>query len=258
MNKYMSKLLESGLVAAIVMCVAYLLTYFNLAGMVSAFNLPIELVEIDIPSIIRTLYKVVMNAWLLLPIIALLAIAESKLNNRELIGTIKFSAALLCIVLFTVFVIQRLLLWDWLLIGLIAYIWAKRLLIALITQRDKKGLRAKWLAAFDDSEDKSDAHAKVDSIYAVCILICALYFCSQTMYYYGVDEVRDDTWHFIARDYDDSVVVFQSEWRYVVMERDGDTLKPSYQVVRFDELGTLDYVETGKLLPEGGDGIREM
>ncbi len=50
---------------------------------------------------------------------------------------------------------------------------------------------------------------------------------------------------FIARDYDDQVVVYENEKCYVLMARDGHSLLNAYEIVRYDHIGKLDYVHTG-------------
>jgi hypothetical protein len=62
---------------------------------------------------------------------------------------------------------------------------------------------------------------------------------------------RED--YFIAADYDNQAVVYEDDTRYILMARDGARLNPVYEVVRYDHIGTLDYVHTGVLALPAGD-----
>jgi hypothetical protein len=253
-NAFFSKFLESGLVAAAVMGVAYLLTFFNIAGTLDAVCLPHEFISIGIPQIIETIYRVVVNFWVILPFALVLAVVAQYLHNRELLRCVYSTAALLALIMFSVLVLGYFLSIDWILVVIIVYIWVKHLMRPLIMQRHVRGFHNKWLAHYEEKPEKAgvtprDLAARVSM---VCLIICGLYYTSQTMYEYGVQEVQEAEYHYVAHDYDDKVVVFESDLYYVLMSSDGDTLSRDYQIVRFDELGSMSYEYTGVLTVEGG------
>jgi hypothetical protein len=248
-NAFFSKFLESGLIAAVVMGVAYVLTFFNIAGALDAFYLPHELITIGIPQIIETIFKVVVNIWAILPLIIIVVFVTRPLHNHELLRCIYSTAFLIGIIMFTFLVLDYFLAIDWILIAIVVYIWVKHLARPLLVQRKTEGYINKWNAHYggEKEDEKSVAKNVAARIAIVCLVICGLYYTSQTMYEYGKKEAGNATWHYIAHDYNDKVIVFQSDWYYVLMARDGDTLIKSYQVVRFDELGVLSYENTGVL-----------
>ncbi len=255
MSSFFAKFIESGLVAAGIMAVAYLLTFFNMAGSLDAYNLPHQLVDIDIPSTIETVYKVVVNIWVLLPLTLFVALITRKLHTPALLRVIYLSTILVGTILFSVFMIDYFMPSNWILVGIIGAIWVVFLIRPLVLQRTVQGYRAKWDACYceeEDAEKRKNLYLN-SKVGLVCLLICILYYMSHTVYEYGKEEALAKEWHYIAHDYDDRVVVFESEWRYVLMSRDGDTLNNNYQIVRFDELGNLTYENTGRLLVEAGD-----
>ncbi len=249
MNAFFSKFLESGLIAAVVMGVAYVLTFFNIAGTLDAFCLPHELITIGIPQIIETIFKVVVNIWAILPLIIIVVFVTRPLKNHELLRCIYSSAFLVGIIMFTFFVLDYFLPINWILVAIIVYIWGKHLFRPLIMQRTVKGYKDKWNAHYggERQDEKSVAKNIAARIAMVCLVICGLYYTSQTMYEYGKQEVQNATWHYIAHDYGNKIIVFQSDWYYVLMTREGDTLTKNYQIIRFDELGALSYENTGML-----------
>jgi len=253
MKDFFGKFIESGLVAAVIMAIAYLLTCFTIWGRLTAYNLPVEFIEIGIPDIILVIYAVVVNVWSLLPLAIIVALISRYLNDKTLLDDILSTGFLIGIIMFCVLTVHRFDLMNWILVGIIAYIWLKSLLGTLIKQRNIKGLRAKWKAntAAEMNEQTEKSGKSVSRLVAViCLVICALYYTSQTMFEYGQEEMLNRTSYYVAHEYDDKVVVFQSEWCYVLMENDNGTLHPNYQVVRFDELGSLSYEHTGKLAVE--------
>ena len=131
-------------------------------------------------------------------------------------------------------------------------LWVVYLGRPLVFQRAEKGYQAKWQACYFEEEDNNKRKNlyMTSKVGLICLLFCVLYYMSHTVYEYGKEEVLTKEWHYIAHDYDDKIVVFESEWRYVLMDREGDTLNNNYQIVRFDELGNLTYENTGKLTVE--------
>lgn len=251
MKDFFGKFIESGLVAAVVMAIAYLLTCFDIWGSLAAYNLPSDLIEIGIPDIIMALYEVVINVWMVLPLAIVIALISHYLHDKTLLNNLLYTGFLLGIIIFCYFTVHYFDWSNWILIGIIAYIWISSFVTALVKQRHVKGsFRDKWKAnteAEASTEAKDRGKSISHQIAVICLVICALYYTSQAMFVYGEEDALDRTSYYVAHDYDDKVVVFQSEWSYILMENDNGSLQPNYQIVRFDELGSLSYEYTGKL-----------
>ncbi len=246
MSKVFSKFLESGLVAAVVMGVAYLLTYFNMAGMWAAYDLPSYLVDIGIPDIIETIYEVAINAWSLVPMVFVVCWLVAKLKNKELIRNIYVTTAIAGIILFTVVVLGRFLTINWILVGILVFMWGRRAVLLAVKQRDVKGIRAKWCAQFPNEKGTESARA-LTTVATVCLVVCGLYYACQTMYYYGIEDTQSEEWHYLARDHDNMVVVQNAGFNYVMVEYDGDCLGHNYEFASTFDVGRLEYVNTGVL-----------
>lgn len=53
--------------------------------------------------------------------------------------------------------------------------------------------------------------------------------------------------YFITSDYNEQIVVFENGKQYMLTARDGNQLLASYEIVRYDHIGKLNYVHTGVL-----------
>ena len=256
MKAYWPKLLENGLMLALLTGMAYYLTYLRLDGSLAAYALPDELVDIDAPDIIATMIDLIYKFWrvLIIPVVGLMI--GRFFHDAQIIRMWRFSFLLVSAVVFSVSLVNRFESKNWILLGIMLYEWVEALAKTLVYGKAAHGLRAKWAAYRQKAEAGREINARVASglgYIAVCIAV--LYVLSGAVMEHAANAqlARED--YFVAADYGDQVVVFENGTRYVLMAKDGTQLLPSYQIVRYDHIGQLRYVHTGVLtLPDGFTG----
>ena len=253
MKPYWSKLLENGIMLAIITGAAYYLTYLCLDGALAAYALPDDLIEIDVPDIIATMIDLIYKFWPVLIIPALGMLVGNAFKDSELVRLWRFSIVMLTAVVFSISLLNRFEASNWILLGIMLFEWAEALMQILTNSKEQKGLRAKWINNTQTVTTAKKTNERVAlGIGYVAVIIAVLYVLSgAVMEHAALTELNREDF-FVARDYDNKVVVFESGKVYVLMARDGSTLQPNYEVVRYDHIGKLDYVHTGVLaLPEG-------
>lgn len=248
MKPYWSKLLENGIILAMVTGVAYYLTYLCLDGALVAYALPDELIEIDIPDIIATLIDLIYKFWQVLIIPAVGLVVSKMWKDTEIIRLWRFSIVMVTAVVFSVSLLNRFEPNNWILLGIMLFEWAESFFKMLVHGKKEKTLRAKWESYRQTIETAKKVNERVAlGIGYLAVTIAVMYVLSgAVMEHSAVTELsRED--YFVALDYGNRVVVYENGKCYVLMEKDGDTLLPSYEIVRYDHIGRLDYVHTGVL-----------
>ena len=253
MKEYWSKLLENGIILAVVTGVAYYLTYLNLDGVLAAYALPDEFIEIDAPDIIATLIDLVYKFWGVLMIPAFGLLLGRVIKNAEFVRLWRFSIVMLTSVVFSISLLNRFESKCWILLGIMLFEWAELLMRTMAYGRGVKGLRAKWDKYLQREKTAPKTNERVAmGIGYLAVTIAVMYVLSGAVMEHAATEQLNRTDYFVARDYDDKVMIFDNGKSYVLMARNGSALLPNYEVVRYDHIGKLDYVHTGVLtLPEG-------
>ena len=247
-----SKLLENGIILAVITGIAYYLTYLNLNGVLVAYALPDELIEIDVPDIIATLVDLIYKFWQVLMIPAIGLLMSKLWKSPEIIRLWRFSIVMVTAVAFSIALLNRFEANNWILLGIMGYEWAEMVIRMMTQGKGQKGLRAKWesFQAKEVTESKGSDRVALGIGY-LAVTIAILYVLSgAVMEHAALEELQRED-YFVARDYGDQVVIYETDKVYVLMARDGDALVPAYEMVRYDHIGKLDYVHTGVLqLPD--------
>ena len=102
MKAYWPKLLENGLMLALLTGMAYYLTYLRLDGSLAAYALPDELVEIDAPDIIATLIDLIYKFWRVLTIPVFGLIIGKAFKDAEIVRLWRFSIVMVTSVVFSI------------------------------------------------------------------------------------------------------------------------------------------------------------
>ncbi|NLI21941.1 MAG: hypothetical protein GX418_10395 [Clostridiales bacterium] len=248
MKAFWSKFLESGIILALLTGIAYYLTYLYLDGSLAAYALPDELVEIDAPDIISTLIQLMYRFWGVLMIPAFGLMLGRLIQDVELTRLWRFSIVMVSAVVFAVQLVQRFEQTNWILLGIMVFEWLEALLKTLAHGRGRKGLRAKWKGYWEQRSPAGQVNERVAlSIGYLAVTIAVMYVLSgAVMEHAAIARLQRESF-FIARDYENQVVVFENSKCYVLMAREGNQLTNAYQVVRYDHIGRLDYVHTGVL-----------
>lgn len=252
MKDYLSKLLENGLILAFLTGVAYYLTYLRLDGSLAAYALPDEFIEIDAPDIIATLIDLIYKFWRVLLIPAFGLVLCKMFKDPDIIRLWRFSIVMASSVFFSVSLLNRFEANNWILIAILGYEWLEELAKSLLHGKSMHGLRAKW----KDYHQKLAASREINSRVAsgigyLAVIIAIMFVISGALMERAATEQLSREDFYIARDYNDQVVIFQNGTRYVLMAREGSALQPDYQIVRYDHIGKLDYVHTGVLTLPG-------
>jgi hypothetical protein len=289
--KIAGKLLESGLMLAIAMGMAYALTYFYLAGWLDVYFMPDEYMDIGIQEMITAIYKVVYSAWpvLILPGIALLF--STKIKDSQIAFLVSLTTGLLCVVAFSVSMLHRFESINWVMIGIIGFELVESISKPLIFCRDKGSFKEKWKTYYAREEadsdelerlkkadvsamDASEYHdfeekrqklsgrvmaTKLGSILAwTALTVAILLVVVKTMGAAGAEDAMARENYFVSDDYPGYVIVFQTEDIFVMMERDGDQLTDNSLILRhYDPVGHFTYTHTGILLPPEGEANEE-
>jgi hypothetical protein len=252
MKSYWPKLLENGLMLALVTGLTYYLTYLRLDGSLAAYALPDELVEIDAPDIIATVIDLVYKFWRVLLIPAFGLMLGKLLKDDELTRLWRFSIVMVAAVVFAVSLVGRFEGANWILLGIMIYEWVEALAKTLLYGKAEKGLAAKWAAYRKRDEAGREINRRVASgIGYVAVGIAVMYVLSGAVMEHAAQGQMNRQAYFVANDHDDQLVVFENGTRYVLMAREGSKLLPAYEVVRYDHIGKLTYEHTGVLtLPD--------
>jgi hypothetical protein len=258
MKAYWQKLLENGLILALLTGVAYYLTYLRLNGSLVAYALPDELVEIDAPDIIATVIDLVYEFWLVLIIPVFGLIIGRRFKDPEIIRLWRFSIVMVASVAFSLLLLNR---WEgknWILLGTMGFEWAEALLKTFLYGRGKKGMSAKWAVYRQKIEVSKETSGHVAlGIGYLAVSIAVMYVLSGAVMEHSASEQTTRENYFIASDYNGQVVVFENGKQYVLMARDGNRLLPSCEIVRYDHIGKLNYVHTGVLsLPDAYSALQ--
>lgn len=252
MKAYWPKLLENGLMLALVTGLAYYLTYLRLDGSLAAYALPDELVEIDAPDIIATVIDLIYKFWRVLLIPAFGLMLGRLFKEDELVRLWRFSIVLVSAVVFSVSLVGRFEGKNWILLAIMLLSWVEALGKTLLYGKAEKGLAAKWAAYRKRDEAGREINRRVASgIGYVAVGIAVMYVLSGAVMEHAAQGQLTRQNYFVAKDHGDQVVVFENGTRYVLMTREGGRLLPDYEVVRYDHIGKLTYVHTGVLtLPD--------
>ena len=259
MKGYLSKLLENGIILAFLTGVAYYLTYLSMDGALAAYALPDELIEIDAPGIIEMLIDLIYKFWPVLIIPAFGLLVSKSLKDSEIIRIWRFSIVMITSVVFSVSLLNRFEAKNWILLGIMLYEWAEVLIGMLLHGKGQTSLRAKWAAYRKKDQNPQDASGRVAlGIGYLAVIIAVMYVLSGAVIEHAANEQLSREYFFVAREYDDQVLVYENSKSYVLMARDGSQLLPSYEIVRYDHIGKLDYVHTGVLsVPEEGYSLSD-
>ena len=253
MKAYWPKLLENGLLLALFTGVAYYLTYLRLYGALAAYALPMELIDIGVPDIIATLTDMIYRFWrvLIIPVAGLLL--GRLLHEAELVRLWRFSIVMVSAVWFSVSLLGRFEAKNWILLCIMAFEWAEALAKALFHGRGVRGLAAKWARYRQKADAAREVNGRMASALGYAAVgIALMYVLSGAVVEHAAMAQLGRADYFIAADYENQAVVYEDETRYVLMALDGTRLTPAYEVVRYDHIGTLNYVHTGTLtLPAG-------
>jgi hypothetical protein len=249
LKPYLSKLLENGIILAMITGIAYYLTYLSLNGTLIAYALPNELIEIDIPDIIATLIELIYKFWQVLIIPAIGLIVSRMWKDSEIMRLWRFSIVMVSVVVFSVSLLNRFEPNNWILLSIMLYEWAEAFVRMFVHGKNEKTLRAKWESYRETIETAKKTNERLAlGIGYLAVTIAVMYVLSGAMMEHAaVTELQRED-YFVARDYDDQVVIYENDKCYVLMARDGNTLLPSYEIVRYDHIGKLDYVHTGVLM----------
>lgn len=248
MKEYWSKFLESGIILAFFTGIAYYLTYLCLDGSLAAYALPDELIEIDAPDIISTLIDLIYKFWPVLIIPAVGLVLGNLFKDAEIIRLWRFSIVMVAAVVFSVSLLKRFESKNWILLGIMLFEWAETFMKMLAHSKGEKSLRARWARYRQNAEPihKTNERLAVGIGY-LAVTIAIMYVLSGSVMEHSATMQLNRENYFIARDYDDQVVVYENDKCYVLMARDGNALSTSYEIVRYDHIGKLDYVHTGVL-----------
>ncbi|MDD3212998.1 MAG: hypothetical protein PHY64_04965 [Eubacteriales bacterium] len=248
MKDYWSKFLENGVILAFFTGVAYYLTYLRLDGALAAYALPDELIEIDAPDIIATLIDLIYKFWPVLMIPALGLMIGRMYKDAEIVRLWRFSIAMVTAVVFSVFLVNRFESKNWILLGIMLFEWAETAFKMLVQSKAQKGLRAKWTNYRQAAQPSHRINERMAvGIGYLAVAIAVMYVLSGSVMEHAATTQLNREDYFVARDYNDQVVVYENDKCYVLMARDGDALTNSYEIVRYDHIGKLDYVHTGVL-----------
>lgn len=252
MKPYLSKLLENGIILAIVTSIVYYLTFLSLNGVLTAYALPDELIEIDVPDIIDTLVDLIYMFWHVLIIPAVGLIVSKMWKNPEIIRLWRFSIVMVTAVVFSVALLDRFEAKNWILLGIMMYEWAEAFVKMMLHGKHEKTMNEKWAKYLTKLERAKTTHERVAiGIGYLAVTIAILYVLSGAVMEHAALTQLNRENYLVARDYGDKVLIYENDKAYVLMARDGNTLLPEYQIVRYDHIGRLDYVHTGILsLPD--------
>ncbi len=256
MKPYLSKLLENGIMLAIVTGIAYYLTYLCLNGSLAAYALPDDLIDIDIPDIISTMIDLIYKFWQVLMIPAVGLLIGKAFKDAELIRLWRFSIVMISAVVFSISLLNRFESNNWILLGIMGFEWVEALFYAFTHGKENKGLPAKWTHYSQTLAAAKRTNERVAlGIGYLAVIIAVMYVLSSAMMEHSALTALNREDFFVALDYDSQVVVYETDNKYVLMARDGSALLPRYEVVRYDHIGKLEYVHTGILsLPDGYPG----
>ena len=248
MKAYWPKLLENGLILAFLTGIAYYLTYLRLDGSLTAYALPDELIEIDAPDIIATLIDLVYKFWRVLTIPVFGLMIGKLFKDAEIIRLWRFSIVLVSSVVFSVSLLNRFEAKNWILLGIMAFAWVEALVKTLIYGKSHQGLRSKWASY----RQKSDASREINTRMASgigyhAVTNAIMYVLSGAVMEHAATSQLNRENFFVAKDYNEQVVVYENGTCYVLMSRNANILLPIYEIVRYDHIGELDYVHTGVL-----------
>lgn len=248
MKGYWAKLLENGLILAICTAFAYYLTYLRLGGALAAYALPAALVDIDVPDIIATMIDLVYKFWRVLVIPVLGLLVGRLFHSAEVTRLWRISILMVASVVFSLSLLGRFESANWILLSILLYAWVGALAKALLYGRGHPGLRAKWSHYLEKAACAKATDARVASgIGYLALAIAVMYVLSGAVREHAANEQLARQDFFVARDYENQIVVYENSTRYVLMARDGSALLPAYEVVRYDHIGKLDYMHTGVL-----------
>lgn len=248
MKQYWPKLLENGLILAFLTGVAYYLTYLRLDGSLAAYALPDELIEIDAPDIIATLIDMIYKFWRVLIIPAFGLLIGKLFKDAEIIRLWRFSIVMVSSVVFSVSLLNRVEGKNWILLSIMGFAWVEALVKTLMYGKASKGLHAKWESYRQKSEAAKEINTRMASgLGYLAVTIAIMYVLSGAVMEHAATAQLNREDYFVAKDYNNQVVVYENGTRYVLMSRDGNSLLPAYEIVRYDHIGQLDYVYTGVL-----------
>ncbi len=248
MKTYWPKLLENGIMLAMITGIMYYLTYLRLDGSLAAYALPDELIEIDVPDIIATMIDLVYKFWIVLIIPAFGLTLGKLFKDAEIMRLWRFSIVMMTSVVFSISLLNRFEARNWILLGIMGFAWGEALAKTLLYGRADHGLRAKWASYRHKTETAKEGNERLASgLGYIAVMIAVMSVLSgAVMEHAAIEQVnRED--YFVATDYGEQVVVFQTGTCYVLMAREGSKLLPTYEIVRYDHIGKLDYVHTGVL-----------
>lgn len=248
MKPYLSKLLENGIILAFFTGIAYYLTYLYLDGSLIAYALPDELIEIDVPDIIATLIDMIYKFWPVLMIPAFGLLVGRIWKDPETTRLWSFTIVMVTSVVFSVKLVNRFEPKNWILLGIMTFEWAEAGVHMLKNGKGETSLRGKWACYLKKLETSKKLNERMAlGIGYLAVTIAIMYVLSgAVMEHSAITQLKRED-YFVARNYDNKVVVYENGKCYVLMARDGSDLLPAYEIVRYDHIGKLDYEHTGVL-----------
>ena len=204
-----SKLLENGIILAVITGTAYYLTYLSLNGVLEAYALPDELIEIDVPDIIASLVDLIYKFWQVLMIPAVGLILGKIWKSPEIIRLWRFSIVMTTAVVFSIALLNRFEANNWILLGIMAYEWAEMLMHVLVHGKNQTGFQAKWSSYIHkEVPEKKGSERVALGIGYLAVIIAIVYVLSGAVMEHAALEQLHRENYFVARNYQDQVVVF--------------------------------------------------
>lgn len=257
MRKSFDKILESGIFVSIILGLAYFFTYFYQKGLLDYYELPAEYIDLSLENVVKIFVYILM---FLLSIYSIIRIIFINFPEKKSFKTKQ--------ILFFFFVYLALVAISLILLKtpckqIIAYSVCFSLYIMycfiapFVFVKDEKNYIKKWFKYSVKSKNfflKEIERQKESMFYPyeriivlLGSLLMAIILLGGSFWLSGKENAQYAKEHYVAKDYSDMVVVYQTKEVYILKEETNGVLKDEFQVVSSDDIGTLKKEKTGLL-----------
>ena len=257
MKKFFSVLVENGIIASVALGISYLLSYYYQKGKLDYYGVSMTYVDFSLPSIVAIFaiaLTICYSAILFMNPILYLAIGTRDYRMIK-IWTMLIGLAIVFgteSVLMSSFPIIS----SAFLVLLLIYIFIE-IILTIVKVKENCSFSQKWkkYSAHQLNRDKKESadtatgtfsgvNKKIQRVYLVVAMV---FFLSLMFQFAGSHYAQSCTEYYIAKDYENKVVVHNTQEYYILMERDGEYLIRNYEIVPASEIGNICFEQTERL-----------
>ncbi|MBR5496684.1 MAG: hypothetical protein IKV76_01745 [Clostridia bacterium] len=258
MKRIFDKLFESGIVASILLGLAYFFAYNYQKGILAYYEIPEKYIDLSLVSIIDvfSILLVFFIAWYAF----LFGIIDNtqKLKSykaKEFITAIMVYATLLVLTfVFIGFNKEFIILMTVLFAAYISY----NLIIPLLRFKNKKGYCKKFLyniVYVEKAVRKERKYQKGTHFYPYKRVVNSAFLCALSIliigrffFLAGNNFVAQKIEYFVAKDYSNKIVAYYTTENYVLMNEQDGVLSKEYLIISADDIGTIAKEHIGALV----------